>query len=208
MSPAVFTRAAAHQPGCSPGCSPTPWVLNSKVMVPTAPRKTHSHVPKHLLDTSAASWSTRQGCDPSYRGWRCGNGPGAAGGHPPSPLATGARGSQDWGHRGERGSPAGGSRLGLSLHLVGTWRDVAAAPDRGPGRAAPSSPGTVIPRALRPRRVPGAAPCAPIPSQSPVGSYTPSHMAVPEGSRDTGTEVDGAFGADAVFSWAEVVSTH
>lgn len=65
MSPAVFTRAAAHQPGCSPGCSPTPWVLNSKVMVPTAPRKTHSHVPKHLLDTSAASWSTRQGCDPS-----------------------------------------------------------------------------------------------------------------------------------------------
>lgn len=71
-----------------------------------------------------------------------------AGGHPPRPLATGAGSSQDWGHRGERGSPAGGSRLGLSLHLVGTRRDVAAARDRGPGRAAPSSPGTAMLRAL------------------------------------------------------------
>lgn len=36
-------------------------VLNSKAEVPTAARKTHSHVQKHLLDTSAASLSTKRG---------------------------------------------------------------------------------------------------------------------------------------------------
>lgn len=175
-------------------------VLNSKVEVPTAPRKTRSHVAKHLLDTSAASLSTSGGCEPSApRGLSpdtgsgdAGTGPAAAGGHPPSPSATGTRSSRDWGHRGERGSPAGGSRLGLSLHLVGTRWDVAAARHRGPGRAARSSPrdsdapGPATPPPLP--RVLGAAPCAPTTSQSPVGSYTPSRAAVPEGSRDTGTE--------------------
>lgn len=79
------------------------------------------------------------GLSPRHRGGDAGTGLAAVGGHPPSPPATGARSDRDWGLWGEQGSPAGGSRLGLSLHLVGTRRDVAS---DAPDPAIPPCPGS------------------------------------------------------------------
>lgn len=113
------------------------------------------------------------------------------------------------GTHGARPPPA--PRLDVSLPLVGTREDVAAAASRdpGPGGAAPGAAGTLplgqgCPEPVTPVLSPwGAVPCAwcPTPGESPVGGYTSWEVTPLSSSRGTPQQRMGTKG----HSWLDLL---